>query len=465
MFRWNHIAAAIMSTAMLFSMMPMGAMAAEPAGAETGVQTEQLETGIADAGEYTGVSERTGVRIVNISVDETEAVRNPGTSETGAAADRAAGEGSGTANGGVTGTDPDASSDGASGGAGTAGGAGGSGIDGAGGSGTGGAGGNGTGGAGGNGMGGTSGAGTASGEGGSGSGGTAAGSDGSAGSGTGNSGTGGAGTDSGAVSGETGPAAEDGVKDESSATGTDSAADASTAEEAASDVALVSIHGIVEREFVQYREIDSEELAGQYFDREADGTDAAEEREAKAGDSLKGIDRLIYDALREAVAEIAAGRRDTGIVKIPVPAGTSGLRSRYTAEDLGLEYVYSGSLNPDLATALEKAAPVHYDEIMECLIADSSYEMFPLTGGVEKPAGNVFPFHVSGSGDDLDVYLDDHVEIALRPADEFADPDSGRYAIDTTRVRVVRVASCVAKKIVRSAASVANKTGMIPVTK
>ena len=127
--------------------------------------------------------------------------------------------------------------------------------------------------------------------------------------------------------------------------------------------------------------------------------------------------------------------------------------------------MYSGSLNPDLAEALEKAAPVHYDEIMECLIADSSYEMFPLTGGVEKPAGNVFPFHVSGSGDDLDVYLDDHVEIVLIPADEFADPDSGRYAIDTTRVRVIRVASHAAKKIARSAASVANKTGMIPVTK
>ena len=165
------------------------------------------------------------------------------------------------------------------------------------------------------------------------------------------------------------------------------------------------------------------------------------------------------------MAEIAAGRRDTGIVKIPIPAGTSGFRNRYTAEDLGLEYVYSGSLNPDLAEALEKAAPVHYDEIMECLIADSSYEMFPLTGGVEKPAGNVFPFHVSGSGDDLDVYLDDHVEIVLIPADEFADPDSGRYAIDTTRVRVIRVASHAAKKIARSAASVANKTGMIPVTK
>ena len=50
MFRWNHIAAVIMSTAMLFSMMPMGVTAAEPAGAETGVQPEQLETGIADAG-------------------------------------------------------------------------------------------------------------------------------------------------------------------------------------------------------------------------------------------------------------------------------------------------------------------------------------------------------------------------------------------------------------------------------
>ena len=434
MFRWNHIAAVIMSTAMLFSMMPMGVTAAEPAGAETGVQPEQLETGIADAGEYTGAGERTGFRVVNLSVNGTD----PETVEIGAAAERAAGEGRDTADGAVTGTDPDAASDGVSGGTGTAGGTG-----------TGGAGGSGT-----------SDTGTAGGTGGSDAGSTAADNDGS-----GDAGTGSAGTDSGAVSDGTDPAAEEGVNDESSATGTDSAADASTAEEAASDVALVSIHGIVEQEFVQYCEIDSEEMAGQYFDRDEDGTDADSKRETAAGDGLKGVDKLIYDALREAVAEIAAGRRDTGLVKIPIPAGTPGIKSRYTAEDLGLEYVYSGSLNPDLAEALEKAAPVHYDEIMECLIADSSYEMFPLTGGVEKPAGNVFPFHVSGSGDDLDVYPDDHVEIVLIPADEFADPDSGRYAIDTTRVRIVRVASHAAKKITRSAASVANKTGMIPVTK
>lgn len=451
MFRWNHIAAVIMSTAMLFSMMPMGVTAAEPAGAETGVQPEQLETGIADAGEYTGASERTGFRVVNLSVDGT----SPETIETGAAAERAAGEGRDTANGAVTGTDPDAASDGGSGGTGTAGG---TGTGGAGGSDT-----SDTGTAGGSGGSGTSGTGAASGAGGtsgSGAGSTAADSDGSGGAGTGS-----AGTDSEAVSDGTDPAAEEGAIDESSATGTDSAADASTAEEAASDVALVSIHGIVGQEFVQYCEIDSEEMAGQYFDRDEDGTDADSKRETTAGAGLKGVDKLIYDALRDAVAEIAAGRRDTGIVKIPIPAGTSGFRNRYTAEDLGLEYVYSGSLNPDLAEALEKAAPVHYDEIMECLIADSSYEMFPLTGGVEKPAGNVFPFHVSGSGDDLDVYLDDHVEIVLIPADEFADPDSGRYAIDTTRVRVVRVASHAAKKIARSAVSVANKTGMIPVTK
>ena len=434
MFRWNHIAAVIMSTAMMFSMMPMGVTAAEPAGAETGVQPEQLETGIADAGEYTGAGERTGFRVVNLSVNGTD----PETVEIGAAAERAVGEGRDTANGAVTGTDPDAASDGVSGGTGTAGGTG-----------TGGAGGSGT-----------SDTGTAGGTGGSDAGSTAADNDGS-----GDAGTGSAGTDSGAVSDGTDPAAEEGVNDESSATGTDSAADASTAEEAASDVALVSIHGIVEQEFVQYCEIDSEEMAGQYFDRDEDGTDADSKRETAAGDGLKGVDKLIYDALREAVAEIAAGRRDTGLVKIPIPAGTPGIKSRYTAEDLGLEYVYSGSLNPDLAEALEKAAPVHYDEIMECLIADSSYEMFPLTGGVEKPAGSVFPFHVSGSGDDLDVYPDDHVEIVLIPADEFADPDSGRYAIDTTRVRIVRVASHAAKKITRSAASVANKTGMIPVTK
>lgn len=230
---------------------------------------------------------------------------------------------------------------------------------------------------------------------------------------------------------------------------------------AASDDAeatLISIHGIVEREFVQYGEIDSEALAGQYFERVRSEAGAASERGTASGQAetadrnagkgagLKGIDKVIYDSLREAVSEIAAGERATGTVRIPIPLSSFGLGGGFTAADLGLDYVYDGTLNPELADAVEKIAPVRFDEIMDCLIADSACEMYPLTGGAEKPAGNALPFYISGNGNDWDVHLDGYLEISLKPAECFADPDSGRYAIDTARIKSLFDAAVTASK-------------------
>ena len=234
--------------------------------------------------------------------------------------------------------------------------------------------------------------------------------------------------------------------------GTDAPGTGSDDEEAI----LISIHGVVEREFVQYAEIDTEALAAQYYDRVRSNMDAGSERgtgtgqagtaDQAAGAALKGVDKVIYDSLREAVSEIAAGERATGTVRIPIPLSSLGLNSRLTAEDLGLDYVYDGTLNPELADALEKIAPVRYEEIMKCLIADSGCEMYPLTGGAEKPAGGSLPFYISGNGNDWDVHLDGYVEISLKPADGFADPDSGRYAIDTARIQSLFDAAVTASK-------------------
>ena len=467
MFRRNHIAAVIESAAMVFSMIPLGAMAAEPTVTEVNVQ---LEAGNSEAGEYTNAGERgeyysASERTFSSTASDTESGSDAGSrlKESGAEdayGVAAAGSDEGTA-GGVTGAGSDTAGAGSDTGA-AGGGASNSGAAGGGASNGEAAGGGAT----------NSGAagGGASNDGAAGGG---ASNGGVAGGGASNGGTAGGGASNGGSAGgtggtgEAGSTAEDigGTNAAASEVAADQAADTAAGTEAAvaEETSLISIHGIVGREFVQYGEIDSEDLAGQYFGREV--LEADEERGQESGAGLKGIDKVIYDALRKAVEEIAAGLRDTGVVRIQIPAGVSGLKSRYTAADLGLEYVYSGSLNPDLMAALEKAAPVHYDEIMDCLIADSACEMFPLTGGVEKPEGYTLPFYASGSGDDLDIFWDDYLEIALKPAEEFADPDSGRYAIDTTRIKVARGTAGAAKKIVKSAAHIANKSGFIPTTK
>ena len=301
----------------------------------------------------------------------------------------------------------------------------------------------------------------------------------------------GTGADSDAVDGEetNGGAAMaedsgDSVTDGATAAAADEAeaADPDGAEEAEAgaedaEATLFSIHGIVEREFVQYGEIDSEALAEQYSDRARRETEAASERGAGSGPAepsetgkgagLKGADKVIYDGLRAAVREIAAGERDSGTVRIPIPLKELGLDGGFTAADLGLDYVYDGTLNPELADAVEKIAPACYEEIMECLIADSACEMYPLTGGAEKPAGNALSFYIiSGNGNDWDVHLDGYVEISLKPSDSFADPDSGRYAIDSAKIQSMFDASGTASdpagKDVREDSCGTNREGTDP---
>ena len=437
MYGRNHIAAVIVSTAMVFSMMPLGVAAAEQTGTEVNVQ---LETGIAEAGDYINAGERSDYysvsdwSISSASV-ETESWSDAGFREN----DTGAEDGRGVAGseeetaGDAAGADSEQSGSDATGS--------GSGV---------------SGGSGSSAAGDTAGTGSDAVNGEGADGGTASG-------GAANGGATGGGSASGAgETGKAGSAAENmsGANGTASEAATDQAANAGTDAAYAEETSLVSIHGIVGREFVQYGEIDSETMAGLYFDREDQ-----EELGVESGAALKGVDKVIYNALRKAVEEIAAGLRDSGIVRIPISAGVTGLKSRYTAADLGLEYVYSGSLNPDLMEALEKAAPVHYDEIMDCLIADSACAMFPLTGGVEKPEGYTLPFYASGSGDDLDVFWDDYVEIALKPAEEYADPDSGKYAIDVARIKVARGTAGTAKRIAKSASHIAYKSGFIPTTK
>ena len=105
-------------------------------------------------------------------------------------------------------------------------------------------------------------------------------------------------------------------------------------------------------------------------------------------------------------------------------------------------------------------------EIMKCLIADSGCEMYPLTGGAEKPAGGSLPFYISGNGNDWDVHLDGYLEISLKPAECFADPDSGRYAIDTAKIQsmlgVSAAASKAAENDARTGSRGTNRAGTCP---
>lgn len=205
-------------------------------------------------------------------------------------------------------------------------------------------------------------------------------------------------------------------------------------------------------------EIDSDALFEQFLNKIFYGGGSAKRKlrsSFSTGSQLTGVDRKIYDGMRQAVSEIAAGNRDTGLVTVQVDLSDLGLKNEYTAQELGLTFVYKESTkewNPDIHNAVGSLCPIDYGKINHCLIADCAFEFFPLESGIGHYS---IPFSISGSDDEWNVVFEDTVELTLffTPISSFAreDPDD-EFAIDSAKIQSVLNAADNAKEIVRNAA-------------
>ena len=95
----------------------------------------------------------------------------------------------------------------------------------------------------------------------------------------------------------------------------------------------------------------------------------AAEDTAAAGSRLTGVDRRVYDVLREEIAKIADGSRTSTAVSIPDLAELS-----WSLEELGL----TDSGQSDILKQLEEKFQqlVHMNQIYRCLSADLPFEMY-----------------------------------------------------------------------------------------
>ena len=135
------------------------------------------------------------------------------------------------------------------------------------------------------------------------------------------------------------------------------------AEGAAQDTETVtqSVDEIREKTDVEHEDNDLlfEEYAEAVFEEAADGAQpgTSGKGQKNTGDQLTGQDRVIYDALKAAALEIADGQRDSAIVEIPLSELGIDAGKQYTAEDLGLDYIYrrvngTGEWNPAVGDAV-----------------------------------------------------------------------------------------------------------------
>ena len=121
-----------------------------------------------------------------------------------------------------------------------------------------------------------------------------------------------------------------------------------------------SVDEVREKTDVEHEDNDLlfEEYAEAVFEEAADGAQpgTSGKGQKNTGDQLTGQDRVIYDALKAAALEIADGQRDSAIVEIPLSELGIDAGKQYTAEDLGLDYIYrrvngTGEWNPAVGDA------------------------------------------------------------------------------------------------------------------
>ncbi len=93
------------------------------------------------------------------------------------------------------------------------------------------------------------------------------------------------------------------------------------------------------------------------------------------GERLTGNDRVVYDALKLLIADVAAGDRASTV--FTVTAAQLTLKDRYYAEDLGVDSVVSGnSITAEAEEAMRALSRCDKSKILTMLLRDCPYELY-----------------------------------------------------------------------------------------
>ncbi|MBO4219876.1 MAG: hypothetical protein J5933_03010 [Clostridia bacterium] len=143
-----------------------------------------------------------------------------------------------------------------------------------------------------------------------------------------------------------------------------------------------TITGLISDSFEEYmieagdRDALFESYAGKLFY----GSGTPRLRSVKAvGGRLKGQNKVIYDYVKSAAAEIASGNRASAVVEIPLEDLGVDPGKHYTAEDLGLDYIYNAETeewNSGVGAAMMTMFDFDSNLIMNSLYSDCPYELY-----------------------------------------------------------------------------------------
>ena len=150
--------------------------------------------------------------------------------------------------------------------------------------------------------------------------------------------------------------------------------------------------------------------------------------------SLDGQNLALYTALKTAAAEIANGERDSAVIEVPLEALgiRTGPEDGYTAEELGLDYIYdweTGTMHPEAFDRLRGLIDYDFALVRACLAADCPYEFYWASGPVS--------FYTSGGGAGSDgntvYFVDETTPFKFEVETKYRSDVSDAYSVDTSR--------------------------------
>ncbi len=173
------------------------------------------------------------------------------------------------------------------------------------------------------------------------------------------------------------------------------------------------------------------ELFEGYLEKISSGQDTRKNLRKSAGDKLTGINKTIYDILKQDISAVAAGNQASTVFEIS--ADELNLeKNSWTAADLGVEsIIVDGSISKDAANAMMEKLGYDLNKINGSLLADHPYDLYwyDKTEGVS----NGYQFGVKSQYDpDLHGYeyciFLDSISFSFSVADGYSD---GAYTVNT----------------------------------
>ena len=172
-----------------------------------------------------------------------------------------------------------------------------------------------------------------------------------------------------------------------------------------------------------------------------------------AGAALTGVNKAIYDIMKERIGQIASGEAASTVIQINKKQLTDRVPNLpvgpWTRTDLGTAVVANGYVSTNAMAAAEKKMNFDFSAILNALLADCPYELY----WFDKTEGCSYELFYASSygGGEYSLYVDDPITLTMAVSSDYA--ASGSNTVNSGRVLSASTAIQNAKSIVKASAS------------